>query len=304
METHVSGKHRRHTNNVTAGSTSLPDIGSIPHDLETPPMSEGTPAPGRRVRQTTVEYQGTGIYHALYLPADWRASGLHPVIVEYAGNGPYRNAYGDVCTGRVEDCNLGYGISGGERFIWACLPYLSADGKRNQLQWWGDLRATVDYCKTVVAGICSQYCGDPSAIFIAGFSRGAIACNYLGLHDDEIAELWLGFVAHSHYDGVRAWGCPGSDTHSAVDRLARLRGRPQFISHEGSVEETRRFLEGTGVDGAFTFQAIPYRNHTDTWVLCDIPERRVLRRWMQNVLDQRSLSGGVSLPASSEITRK
>jgi hypothetical protein len=48
-------------------------------------------------------------------------------------------------------------------------------------------------------------------VFIAGFSRGAIACNFIGLRDDEIASLWCGFVVHSHYEGVRDW--PGSDCY-------------------------------------------------------------------------------------------
>lgn len=255
-------------------------------------MVEGLPAPGARVRQVIAQYRGTEVHHALYLPRDWRDGGLHPVIVEYAGNGPYQNAFGDVCTGRVEDCNLGYGIGGGAGFIWVCLPYVSQDGRRNQRWWWGDVGATVDYCKTVVPAVCSEYGGDPSAMLIAGFSRGAIACNFIGLHDDEIARMWLGFVAHSHYDGVRRWGYPGDDRRSAARRLARLRGRAQFISHEGSVDETKCFLEQVHADGAFTFQALPYQNHTDTWVLRDIPERKVLCEWVRKVLDTRPDSEG------------
>jgi hypothetical protein len=64
-----------------------------------------------------------------------------------------------------------------------------------------------------------------------------------------------------------------------------MRGRPQFISHESSVQETKAYLQAVAPNGAFTFQALPYRNHTDAWVLRDIPERRVLREWVQNVLD-------------------
>jgi hypothetical protein len=265
----------------------LPDIRSVPQDLVTPSMTEGDPAPGRRVRQTIAAYDNTQIYHALYLPSDWEPKGdRYPVIIEYAGNGPYSNPYGDHCTGRVEDCNLGYGISGGQSFIWACLPYISESRQHNQLQWWGDAEATVGYCKAAVAEICSAYGGDPSAILLAGFSRGAIACNFIGLHDDEIARLWHAFVAHSHYDGARPWSYAGSDRQSAARRLSRLRGRAQFISHEGSVQETKEYLQEVAADGAFTFQALPYRNHTDAWVLRDIPERKTLRTWVQNVLNR------------------
>jgi hypothetical protein len=39
-----------------------------------------------------------------------------------------------------------------------------------------------------------------------------------------------------------------------------------------------------GVPGRFTFVDLPYRNHTDVWVLRDIPERRRLRQWVRDVL--------------------
>jgi len=280
---------------MATDKSKLPDIRSVPQDLFTPPMTEGAPAPGARIRQVIAPYRGTGVYHVLYLPADWEsvdwqavdskpAIRRYPVIVEYAGNGPYSNAYGDTCTGQAEDCNLGYGISAGRGFIWACLPYLSRDGRHNQLEWWGDVEATVDYCKAAVAETCNAYGGDPAAVILAGFSRGAIACNFIGLHDDQIAGLWRAFIAHSHYDGVRPWPYAGSDRRSAIERLQRLRVRPQFISHEGSVQETRTYLQEVAPDGAFAFQALPYRNHTDTWVLRNIPERKALRRWVQNVL--------------------
>ena len=214
-------------------------IFDVPTDLAVPPMTEGQPAPGKRVRQVADEYKGTNVHHALYLPTDWTKGGRYPVIVEYAGNGPYRDRLGDVCTGLVEDCHLGYGISGGKGFIWVCLPYISKDHKSNQRQWWGDANATADYCKRVVPRICRDYGGDASAVLLAGFSRGAIACNYIGLRDDEIAKLWRGFICHSHYDGVLNWGYAGSDRTSAAGRLKRLAGRPQFISMEKSVDGTR-----------------------------------------------------------------
>ena len=51
-----------------------------------PIMTEGRPAAGKFVKQVAPEYQGTEVYHALYLPTDWVAGKLYPVIVEYAGN--------------------------------------------------------------------------------------------------------------------------------------------------------------------------------------------------------------------------
>lgn len=262
----------------------LPDIKTIAVDLETPAIEVAAPAPGKRVRMATAAYRDTEVYHALYLPTDWKVGEKYPVIVEYAGNGPYQNKYGDRCSGKVEDCNLGYGISGGKGVIWLCLPYISEDHQHNQLQWWGEVEATVDYCKSVVSIVCKEYGGYPGAVFLAGFSRGAIACNYIGLHDDDIAALWKGFICHSHYDGVRQWNYAGSERAAAIERLGRLNDRPQFISQEKSIAATQQYLEENYPNGNFTFQPLPYRNHTDSWVLSDIPERTAVREWFNKVL--------------------
>jgi hypothetical protein len=259
------------------------DICTVPADLQTPPMIDAEPAPGKRVRQVLPEYRGTEIHHALYLPENWQPGQRFPVIVEYAGNGPYHNAYGDHSSGEVQGSNLGYGISGGKDFIWICMPYVNAKQRRNQREWWGDVPATLDYCRKTVRWICEDFGGDPSAVILAGFSRGAIGCGYLGLHDDEIANLWLAFIAYSHYDGVRQWGYPGSDAASAQARLQRLQGRASFICQEGSVESTRTYLAATGIQAPFTFQLGPFRNHNDAWVLRDVPERATLRTWLAEV---------------------
>ncbi len=257
----------------------LPDIRTVQPDVSTPSMEEGPPAPGKRVKITASEFAGTDVHHSLYLPSDWAPGQTFPVIVEYAGNGPYRNQFGDTCSGKVEDCNLGFGISGGEGFIWLCLPYISPDGQRNQLQWWGDVDATVEYCKREVDRVCEQFGGDRDRVLICGFSRGSIACNFIGLHDDEISSIWCGFICHSHYDGLPSRNYPKIDPPSAAERLSRLGDRPQFISHEGSVAEVQQYLRDR--PGDFTFLRLPYRNHTDTWVLRDIPEREQLRQWVR-----------------------
>ena len=131
---------------------------------------------------------------------------------------------------------------------------------------------------------CELYGGDPDRVLLAVFSRGAIACNYIGLHDDRIAALWRGFFCHSHYDGVKKWSYAGSDRASAANRLSRLGNRPQFISHEKSVDDTRTYLNSAAPDGRFTFVPLKGWGHTDTWVLYDVPERTALRRWFEDAL--------------------
>jgi hypothetical protein len=256
----------------------------VPQDLTPPPMMDAQPAPGRRVRQVAPGFAGTAVYHALDLPVDWESGRKYPVIVEYAGN-RWRT-----CTGTPEGSSLGYGVSGGRGFVWVCMPFVDTQSRQNALTWWGDVEATVGYCRETVSSICDEYGGDESAVLLAGFSRGAIACNYIGLHDDDIGSLWRGFICHSHYDGVREWPYPGSDRDAAAARLMRLKGRPQFISQEISEElpldMTRRYLLEVCPEGDFTFVDLPFREHTDTWVLRDTPERGALRTWVQEALGE------------------
>lgn len=264
---------------------SLLDLHDVPPDLILPPITAGPPGPGGRTSVTLPGYEGTSIHHVLYLPVDWQPERRWPVIVEYTGNGGYRNRFGDVCTGRVEDAKLGYGLTGGAGAIWIALPTVDPTRGENSLTWWGDISATLDYCRRALQHTCERHGGDAGAVILAGFSRGAIACGYLGLHDDRIADLWRGFFAYSHWDGVREdWPYPGADRASAIARLQRLRGRPCFICQEGGVEETRQYLAESGVEAPYTFVAIGFRNHNDAWILRDVPERRAARDWLATVL--------------------
>jgi len=278
---------------LSAPAKNLPDINSVAPDLKVPVMESAAPAPGKRVKVIDREFKETDIYHTLYLPADWVKGRNYPVIVEYAGN-KWRTSLGT-----VEGSKLGYGITGGKGAIWVCMPFVDIKNKRNAKTWWGNVDATVAYCKKTVKSICDDYGGDSSAVFIAGFSRGAIACNFIGLADDQIASLWAGFICHSHYDGVRKWGYPGSDRASALKRLKRLGDRPQFVSHERSVEETQDYLKAVYPEGNFTFQALDFNNHTDTWVLRDIPERKAVRKWFNRVLKKRGEAADSASSGSS-----
>ena len=277
---------------------SSADIVSVPADLEIPPLASGPPRAGHRVQARLPGYAATDVYHVIYLPSDWLPGKSYPVIVELAGNGPYRSPFGDVSTGLPEGSKLGYGLSAGKGYLWFCLPYLKADGRAIATQWWGDRprydpQPTLRYLKRAVPELCQQYGGDPRRVVLAGFSRGAIACNYLGLYDDEIARLWAAFIPYSHYDGVfENWGYPGADRESARTRLGRLGKRPQWVAHEQTsdpargIAGTRRYLKATGVAGDFTFFETGFRNHNDAWVLRPSPARAALRSWLHRVVAQ------------------
>ena len=265
----------------------LPDLAAVPEELRVPGVVKEPAAAGRRVQQTTAGWEGTAVHHALYLPVDWKQGGAYSVLVEYAGNGGYKNSFGDVSDGTVEGSRLGYGLSAGRGCIWLCLPFIEIKGgnKTNAVTWWGDVAETKRYCISTVRSVCQNWGGDERAVILCGFSRGSIACNYIGLHDDEIAGLWRAFFCYSHYDGVNPrWPYPEADASSARVRLQRLASRPQFICMEKSVDPIRDYLGKTGVTGDFTFLTIPFRNHSDAWVLRDIPERQAARDWLQRVL--------------------
>lgn len=259
------------------------DEPSRPDDLVTPAMTTEEPAAGRRVRQVAPEYQGTQVYHALYLPVDWKPGKKYPVIVEYTGN-----KFAECgSTGEVKDANLGYGLTGGRGFIWVSMPYVEVGRQKNAVTWWGDRQATIDYCKTNLPRICQQFGGNPDSLFICGFSRGAIGASYIGLADDDIAAFWKGMITHDHFDGARTWGYPRSDRESAIVRIARLKGRP-VLACGGGNDFLREYPELADV----TFLRPPVAKlfkipegkvihpHTDLWMHRHSSYRDEARRWL------------------------
>ena len=269
-----------------------PDFRVTASDLKLPPLVEDKFGPGIRTKAQNPK-DAKGVYHVLYLPSDWEKGKKYPVIVEYAGNGPYHDKIGDRSSGLVEGSKLGYGFSGGKGYIWLCLPYLNSSGTKNVRQWWGDAPhynpvPTVQYCKLTVLRVCKKFGGDLEKIILCGFSRGAIACNFIGLYDDEISKLWAGFIPYSHYDGVRRWSYPGSDKNSANKRIARLDGRPQLILSESAANNqfTRKYIESLkGIEtDKITYMESGFRNHNDEWVLRPSPARSFARQWLQRTL--------------------
>ncbi|MCH2332071.1 MAG: hypothetical protein MK312_11135, partial [Roseibacillus sp.] len=77
------------------------------------------------------------------------------------------------------------------------------EGRANGRRWWGskpehEPQPTVHYCRQAVKHICSEFGGDQERLVLCGFSRGAIACNFIGLHDDQVASLWKAFIPYRH----------------------------------------------------------------------------------------------------------
>jgi hypothetical protein len=263
------------------------ELSSVPEDLRIPEITEGAPAAGKRVILHAPGYEDEEAHHVIYLPVDWRPGKTYPVLVEYPGNGGFKNKLGDTCDGIPEGCHMGYGLSGGNGFIWVSLPFvgISNGKKQTATKWWGDVEETVRYCEAAVEQTCALFGGDRDRLILSGFSRGGIAGNFIGLHDDKIASLWRGFLTYSHYDGVRTnWPYKGADRASALVRLRRLDKRPQFISAEMQTSDIELYLAQTGVASDYTFVPIPFANHNDRWTLRDIPERKKARDWLARVL--------------------
>lgn len=298
--------------NATCATPEYPDIRSVPQDIFTPNMTDGQPGAGLRVRQTEPSYAAAGskMYHSLYLPRDWvSGSGRQwPLIVEFTGNGPWSSPYGDVSCGLPWCANMGYGLSAGEGYIWVVLPFGNVNGSANQAYWWGCPNAsnsdcpgyfnatpTLDYAQKTVRWVADTYSGNASAVLLTGWSRGALAVMYMGLHDDVTAALWSAFAPYSHFDGrsTDQWEpYPAHDPASAISRLQRLNGRPVFITEErnGTVD-TLAFLANATASGALQPSELntiamttTFCNHNDAWTLRPSTTRALMREWMAQVL--------------------
>ena len=296
---------------LIAQSKNNPDVLTIPADLVNPAIVVGIPKPGITVMETLPNYTGTEVAYSLYLPVDWVPGKLFPVMVEYLGN-----------KAQVRDNKgIGYGLSGGKGFIWVVLPFINKDHTKDVDWWWGDVEATIAFAKEVVPSVCRQWGGDKSKVILVGYSRGAIACNYIGLHDDEIAKLWKAIVPISHYDdGHILWGMTKEEQSLAPERLRRLGKTPQLICGEyttfnqiGSdknlhmlkekkiitfeeakselrliplteLEGTRNFIKTIYPSGNQTIIDLRWVNHGSQVLLRPTPERKIIQEWIQQIL--------------------
>ena len=238
-------------------------------------MTADSPAAGKFVKQVPPEYTGTNVYHALYLPDNWAAGNQYPVIVEYPCN-KYQ-----AFSGKVEDAILGYYLTGGIDYIWVVMPVIQNNA--NLDYGFGDQAETAGYLKTNLRRILDTYGGDSSRVFITGFSRGAIGCNYYGTYDDSAADIWLGFLPNAHMD----MGAITGDPDSAKTRLKRTNKRSTFVvygSHDpeaaANAQTGEKWLRGFGYP--VIDNPIPHLGHTDTWVMENNIARQNVRQWLSD----------------------
>jgi hypothetical protein len=293
-----------------------------------PLMEEGVPAPGKRVRIVVKGYERTNVFHSLYLPIDHKPGKKYPVIVEYTGN--YAPHLGS--SGQVKDGHMGYANAVALEAIWVVMPYLSKDGMTSEITWWGSETKTIDYCAKQLKKICLDYGGDPSAVFITGFSRGAIAVNRIGLNNDRAADIWLGFHSHDHFDGQLRWATPWANKGDymaykadAIKRAKRYKGRAALVGGQ-HMDSVAGYLSLNRINnfGKLKILSVPINQiipkqdlfvnptngklitHTDNWMNYRSPEADLVIKWYKNVIKNKpgtySISGRVTDSKNNPVT--
>jgi hypothetical protein len=250
--------------------------------FDVPTVEDGPPAPGRRVRYRPLKV-GPGIdtppAALLYLPSDWQPGGSHPVVVEYPGNIFFTPAC--YSTGLPEQCVIGYGMTQGRGAIWISLPFVDATGHVAE-NGWGDPERTADFCVATVEDVCERFSGDRERLVLTGFSRGAIACGFIGLRNDHIAPLWKGLHCCQHYDGD---GWNGATLDGALERAGRFRGAAVFHT-DNSADAMKPITEALGVPTTFVSSGLGA--HSCAMFLDDRESTKRVRMWFENLTAAKS----------------
>lgn len=245
--------------------------------VEVPDVEEGPPAAGRRVRYQLSKDKGTDIACLLHLPDDWTPGGRYPVILEYPGNVFY--VKGCYSTGLPDQCGIGYGMARGRGAIWVSLPFIERKTGTIAENGWGDADETADFCGRIVDDVCARFGGDRRNLILTGFSRGAIACGFIGLRNDRIAPLWKGFHLCQHYDGD---GWNGATLEGAVERARRFRG--QAVFHTDNPEEAVRPVTAV-MNVPTTFVRSGLGAHAIAMFLDERESTQQLRRWFAQFVE-------------------
>jgi hypothetical protein len=252
--------------------------------LELPPIEEGPPGAGKRVRYRPAHDTSTNIHSALYLPEDWEPGGTYPVIVEYPGNIFFvRGCYSP---GLPEQCAIGYGMSEGKGAIWISLPFIDRQKDAITEGGWGNPDDTAEYCMEVLQDVCTKFGGDRDNLVLTGFSRGAIACGYIGLRNEKIARLWKGLHLCQHYDGD---GWNGATMDDAMERARRFRGKAVFNT-DNPEKAMQPLIEAMGAPAIFVKSGLGA--HSTAMFLDDRESTKKLRQWFRDLT--------TNIPASAD----
>jgi hypothetical protein len=270
-----------------AAHGGAPEWKRPPGRLDVPAVEDEAPSPGKRVRYRLPQDAESGIYSILYLPEDWRPGKTFPLIVEYPGN----LFYGAACysSGLPDQCVIGYGMSKGKGAICLGVPFISRAANTIAETGWGNADDTADYVMQTVDEVCAKFGGERENVVLTGFSRGAIACGYIGLRNERIAALWKGFHACQHYDGLR-W----NRAHEGVtERAARFRGKAVFQT-DNSQEKYQPVMDV--MKTTVTWAQSGLNAHATAMFLDDRPSTRQLRDWFWQLVGN-TRDGGAPVPS-------
>jgi hypothetical protein len=242
--------------------------------LEVPQTVDGSPGPGKRVRYRLTD--SDKVYASLYLPPNWKPSGSYPVIAEYPGNIYF--VPGCYSTGLPDHCMMGYGMTEGKNALWISLPFVDPSAGCIAETGWGDPDATADFAEKVIETLFKNFGGDPKRTVLTGFSRGAIACGFIGLRNDRIAALWKGFHACQHYDGD---GWNGSMMADALVRARRFKGRSVFQT-DNPAKAFQPLMDAMGVQPVWASSGLGA--HACAMFLDNRISTLELRRWFQELV--------------------
>lgn len=243
--------------------------------IEVPNMERALPAAGKRVRYPLKD-ETANRYCALYLPESWTPTGSYPVIVEFPGNLYYtQHCYS---TGRPEQCAIGMGMNRAVESIWISMPFVDYAQRGIAPSGWGNADDTADYTVRMVREIIQHFGGDAANVVLTGFSRGAIACGYIGRRNAEIASLWKGFHACQHYDGD-GWG--GATLAGAKERAHRIGPRPIFQT-DNSAEPMVTMLNEVGAK--VTYATSGLGAHATAMFLDERPSTIQLQNWYRKLV--------------------
>ena len=244
--------------------------------IDVPDVEDAPPAPGKRVRHRLSGDEKTGIYSVLNLPEDWQPGKKYPVIVEYPGNIFFVPAC--YSTGLPDQCVIGYGMTKGKGAICLGMPFIDRAAGKLAENGWGNADDTADYVMRMVAEVCAKFGGDREYVVLTGFSRGAIACGFIGLRNDRIAALWKAFHACQHYDGD-GWG--GATMPGAIERAARFKGKAVFQTDNPQVY-FQPVMDAMKTDVTWIQSGLGA--HATAMFLDDRPSTRQLREWFWNLV--------------------
>jgi hypothetical protein len=245
--------------------------------MDVPTVEDAAPAAGKRVRFRLPTEEKSAIYSVLNLPADWKPGRRYPLIIEFPGNIYFAPAC--YSTGLPDQCVIGYGMTKGKGAICLGVPFLDRKAGKIVENGWGNADDTADYVMRMVTEVCDQFGGDRGNIVLTGFSRGAIACGYIGLRNDRIAALWKGFHACQHYDGG---GWNGATMPGALERAARFKGRAVFQT-DNPQEKYQPVMEAMKTKVTWAQSGLDF--HSTAMFLDERPSTQQLREWFWRLVE-------------------